>query len=388
MERTHTQPAILKIPLDIQRVLFAYCGGVARAASCSVSKLWYQQALSASQYLSASPNIYKYVQLGKSRITMTINKVLAVAVLSDYHLTVRINNHNLFTYQRELCLAGNQSVCELFLHYGHYPLPQEVILSPNRWFHENLPTDFSTTTSSRIHDSILYMLKHKHIEAILEYFSDTTATWLSDCNDYSSRMELAQAIVKTADMRLVQWILTYKNPRVLTSLCHAIVTSDAIDLLPAMRDAREIVWYICTWGSVAMYTRACELSIISTSKESLIYYAFENDNLILFEYFVSIGVSTSHLDYITGIANGALMCSLRILPQHINTRGIITVIADSGNVKLEEAMPHFQFTQDDFNHGLAVCIAAGNNTCEFVKYANNYNLDAYEQYGVVIIETQ
>ncbi len=380
MELVSETPAILKLPNDIMRLLFAYCGGVARAASCSVSALWYERVLAVSQHLSIAPGLYKHV-----RPQLTFNKALVNDILTDYHLTVRIHNNHLLQCKRRMCIAGNQSVCELFIRLGHTPPSVDVILSRNRWFHEHMPINFAETWSSYIRSLIFYMLKHGYNDTILEYFGDNALElFLSEYNTVANRTELAHAIVAAADIRIVQWIVRYEKHGMTDTLLSAIITRDAVDLLPVIRNADTIFFLVCCSGSLAMFARAC--AIMDTPPlETLIEYAFESDNLILFDHLVSIGAPVHHLNYIDGIGAGALNCSLRVLPRHIDTRGIVHAVIDNGLIKLEAVMKHFQLSQEDFNYGLRLRVNNGGDAYEFLLYANNYDIDAHKQYGVVIL---
>ncbi len=376
------EPVILKLPPDIQRLLFAYCGGVARAATSSVNKIWYAQVLAASRHLSPVPHLYAYT---RAQIRL-INKALAVDIMTDYHLTVRIGTNDMFRFARQLCIAGNLAVCELAIrvYRGGQPLQsQDVILSRNRQLHEAMSINFRQTWGPDICTVILYMLKHKYEDTILEYFGvGQYGNFMPAKHKHDKRAELAHAIVATKDIRMVRWILQYNDNAFNDILVSVIVEQDAIDLINETAAVPSFAYWICRGGSIRMFTHAK----LKHPYRNLIASAFASNNVILFDHLVSIGAPTDHLSFIEGISDGMLECSLRIQPTRPNTREIIHAIVEHGNMELSVAMKHFQFTQEDFNHGLSVCVLYSGDPNEFLQHANNYDIDMYKRYGMVIID--
>ncbi len=334
--------------------------------------------------LSTTPRLYAY-----AHPCMTLNKAIAADILADYHLTVRIGNPGLFCYPRQMCIAGNRSVCELFIRCGHHPSTACVILSRNAWFCEIMPMDIKHMTGSSIREMILYMLKHKRHDEILKHFGNQKhRQLLPDQYDNVGMSRLAGAVVKTADVRIAEWLVGYNDYYVNYAIVEKIVKHDAVNLVPAVSRVSALISRVCLHGSIAMFTCAHQYSadtLGALSLETCIAYAFNSDNLTLFDHLVSIGASTQHLGFIEGIADGSFKCSLRIQPAHPNTHEIINAIAEHSNVSLATAMEHFQFTQDDFNHGVEIRVHNIDNPEEFLPYANNYDVDVYKQYGNVIM---
>jgi len=368
---------ILELPNDVLHAIFTYCGDVARAASCSVSSRWYKYVLDVSKSLSAVPEMYAY-----ARVQYTLNKAIAVDILSDYHLTVRISGGGLFDYQQQLCIAGNQSVCELAMDLGLKIYPTGAILSRNKWFHEKFPADFAYMWGKDILRVILKLLKYNRNDTLLEYFGDNKYGHFMP-EIFSDRTRLATAVVKSADIRIVRWLVQYDDKHMNHILLFTIVELDAVELIETVIHLATTPHEVCRRGSIAMFTHV--YTSLNQPLDQLIKHAFEADNLVLFEHMLSLGASTDHLDFIDGLANGALKCSLRIRPKHVNTRDIITCIAVDYNVKLSELIEHFQFSQEDFNYGLCTCIEEGNDPSEFVDHANNYDIALYKRYGAVVI---
>ncbi len=374
------ESAILKLPNDIQRIIFTYCGDVARAASCSVSKLWYQRVINASMHNSTVPQLYTWSDGEIDSDHMT-------NILADYHLTVRIGN-NVLDYKREMCIAGSQSVCDLFTRLGAAPSSEHVIFSRNRQFHENMPINLRHMTVDDAITLFIDLVDHEYNDTVLEYFTtDVLERYVPNDNgdnNMNDHMELIWTIIHSNDIKIAQRIVDVGCMCVNLELMWEIVLEDAIDLIPAVRHMNSFVYQVCSIGSVAMFTRMCECVEDLPEADTLIQYAFERDNIALFDHMVSIGVNTNRLSFIDGIEWGALKCVMRIKPAQVNIREIIDAkISHNSNIKLHELAKLFQFSQDDFNYGLRMCIEHKVACAEFLPYANNYDVDLYKQHGGV-----
>ncbi len=367
------------LPLDLQRLLFAYCGSVARAASCSVSARWYQCVLDVSMHLSATPELYTHVHA-----CMVITDELARAIFADYHLTVRISCDELFDWTRQLCIVGNQSVCELFIKLGMTPTPRDVILSRNPWFRERLPVNLYEHRYD-ISELILYMLAHDYHDVMLDYFSgDRRWHFTLEYYSTSDKDKLISAVIASDNVAIVRWLVSYEYHNTNNKMMNEIITRDLITLAPAFYDIPGFIWRVCARGSVTMVTH---IKTTHTA-EKLLESAFDNDNLEIFNYLVEQGTSTNHLNFINGIKYGTLKCALRLKELHqirINTRELIEAVATNHKIKLSMVMEHLPISQQDINHGMRICAKYGDASEDFLLRANNYDIDAYKKYGAVII---
>lgn len=121
---------------------------------------------------------------------------------------------------------------------------------------------------------------------------------------------------------------------------------------------------------------------------TLIETAAMYDRVDMFDYLVELGASTDHIDFYECMCNGAINVAIRVRPHTINIHRIIDNLVIYGNLKIADVIEHIPMTQDDFNYGLVQCVeylGMSLPTNDFLQYANNYNVELYKKYGVIVI---
>jgi len=378
MDKSLSTPPIQSIPADIMRILGVYIGDVARAASCSVSTWWYERILAVSKYLSNAPELY----IAHTHTNMT--DTAAVAILADYHLTVRYNKHRLHTMTKQMCLAGNRSVCELFMRFG-FTTSKYAIVARDPWFHTYM-TDISSLTVDEQVDLIVFMLTRGHTDTLIEYFHGDKYKQIKwNKITGTDRSMLVNAVIGSNDPRVVTWI--DNAPNYWLCMCNEIIARDCVDLVLGLYNegtSDRLLNSVCVYGSIAMLEkiRPCYQDI---SLEQMLDYAFFGDNLIVFDYLISIGATTADISFIDGVIEGSIQCCTRIKPATVDIRNLITVIVENQNFPLSFAIENFTLSTADFNYGLRICVRDGYSPTEFIPHADNYDVAVYKKYGMVIL---
>lgn len=361
-----------KLPPDVHRLLFAYCGDVTRATACSVSSRWHAAMLAVSMYLSDSPQLYLCDKIDN------LSSLGAIAILKDYHLTVRLSTRSLFNYKRELCIANNPHVGMLFESHGHRPGIHILVLATDPYFTSTIPMDY-IFPAHVICNHITFLLQYKLCDTILDNpLIKNRLYWFHDIIDL---------IVATGDPRMVTWFADRITDRIML-LAWEIVRTNNIDMLKVIAHNNVVRQIVCKHGSINIFDAIYTSSVLKYTPDinEMLEHAYINDSVDLVNHLQVKYGACVELNIELGCEHFAFKClsQLNYTQQHVSTM----LKTSTHIIDMKKFIKYIKVPVELINAEFATRVRGAGDKIQWshlLPYATNYNAELYKKYGIIVL---